>query len=93
MSRSSRMAAIAIAVVDVVAIGGASVLVGALGGNWLAVLATAVALLVLSAIAFVLLAMQGKESADDPTEDGPEILATRPFGEPEEYDDRNRWAS
>jgi hypothetical protein len=93
VNRSARIAAIALAAVDVFAIGGASVLVGALGGNWLAVLATAVALLVLSAIAFVLLAMQGKESADDPTDEGPEILATYPDGEPKGYDDRDRWAS
>lgn len=75
MSLSARIIGTLIAATTVAAITGASFLVAALDGNWLAFLAGAVLLLVLSLAAFVLLGLSGSamvaasEGAEDRTSD------------------------
>lgn len=93
MSRSARITLAVVGSFAAVAYLALVWLTAALGGPWQLVLACIVGLCVLSLGAVVVLAWMARASADDPTEEGPEILATRPFGEPEGYDDRDRWAS
>ena len=92
MSVTARIAAVLIAAMTVVGIGGAAFFVAALDGNPLAFLAIVVLLLVVCAAAVVLLVVHGGAKAAAASEAAEDQTPLVPFDR-DLYGDRDRWQS